>query len=88
MAQEYFNLNVYTPGGVLLKESTSEVTMPTAMGEIGVLPGHAPYTGILADGRLSYVSSVSKKSISVSGGFASFSSGTLNVLADQASAEG
>lgn len=88
MAQESFNLNVYTPGGVLLKESVGEVTMPTAMGEVGILPGHASYTGILAEGRLSYSAGGTKKSVSVSGGFASFSGSTLTVLADQASTEG
>lgn len=87
MAQESFNLNVYTPAGILLKESVGEVTLPTAMGEIGVLPGHASYTGILAEGILSYSQgSSAKKSLKVSGGFAAFSGNTLTVLADSAGA--
>ena len=36
-----FNLNIYTPTGVVIKGlSCKELTIPTVRGEINVLPGH------------------------------------------------
>lgn len=84
MANESFNLSIYTPAGLLLEEAVGAVTLPTAMGEIGVLPGHASYTGILASGTLQYLSGGSKKEVTVTGGFAAFAGNILTVLADSA----
>jgi len=47
-------LVIVTPERQLLNLSVSEVTLPGAEGELGVLPGHAPLITELGIGELSY----------------------------------
>ena len=47
-------LVIVTPERQLLSFSVSEVTLPGAEGELGVLPGHAPLITELGIGELSY----------------------------------
>lgn len=76
-------LKVYTPEGAVLNEKAQSITLQTAEGEIGILPGHARYIGLLGTGMLSYISEGgNRSSIVVSEGFAHFIDGTLTVLAD------
>ena len=86
MAAEEFTFRVCTPKGVFLEEKVSEVTLPSALGEMGVLPGHTDYTGNVGTGVLEYVpvGDSSAKRLVVSGGFASFTDGTLLLLSDNA----
>ncbi|MCB0321796.1 MAG: F0F1 ATP synthase subunit epsilon [Bdellovibrionales bacterium] len=82
-----FHLKICTPKGVFLEDQVSEVTLPSAYhGEIGVLPGHAAYTGLLGVGVLEYVSKSRKgpERVVISGGFTSFENNTLLVLSDSA----
>ena len=82
MAEAKFTLKIFTPAGLLLEEETSAVTLPSAVGEIQVLPQHAKYIGALGVGILEYISGTASKRMVVSGGFATFSSDTLTILAD------
>jgi len=84
MSSNSFLLKVFTPGGLVLETTASEVTVPTSMGEIGVLPLHASYTGLLGTGVVSYLCEETKapKRFVVSEGFVSFSDNTLTLLAD------
>lgn len=76
-------LKVYTPEGVVLDEKARTVTLQTADGEVGILPGHARYISLLGTGILSYVNERGEKaSIVASEGFCHFADGTLTVLAD------
>jgi F-type H+-transporting ATPase subunit epsilon len=83
MAEETFTLRVFTPAGLQVEARVSEATVPTSNGEIGVLAKHARYTGIVGTGILQYSGAdKAKNRIVVSGGFASFSSDVLTILAD------
>lgn len=82
---EDFKLRVITPAGVALDDSTSTVTLPTVDGQIGVLPHHTRYTGIIGAGRLQYDKvGGGIGELEISGGFVSFADDTLTILADQA----
>ena len=86
MADETFTLKISTPSGLFAEDTVSEVTVPTERGEIGVLPGHAEYSGVLGTGIVQYFSHSSDtvERVVISGGFASFSSGDFLILADSA----
>ena len=81
-----FGIRVVTPAGELVADKTNEVTLPSSNGEIGVLPNHTKYTGLLGTGILEYYGTEDKqiKRLVISGGFCTYSSGTLTLLADSA----
>ena len=84
MASEKINLKVYTPAGLILETSAAAVTLPSSEGEIGILPHHTRYVGLLGVGTLEYLdpdSSV-RHSFKVSNGFCNFVNENLVVLAD------
>lgn len=84
MADETITLRLLTPAGLVLEDKASSVTVPSSMGEIGLLPQHAKYSGLLGTGVLSYTqegSTVAKRLV-VSQGFCNFSGDTLTVLTD------
>jgi len=54
MLPEAIQLVIVTPERQLLNFDVSEVTLPGADGELGVLPGHAPLITELGIGELSY----------------------------------
>ncbi len=53
-----FKLDIITPKGVMISEKVSKVTVPGIDGSVGILPGHATYTGLLGTGVLSFTSEV------------------------------
>lgn len=79
-----FTLEILVPSGKILTESVQAVTLPTEMGEVGVLPGHASYTATLSTGILEFTSADGRmtKNLVVSGGIVQFQDGVLKVLAD------
>jgi len=84
MAKDSFTLRVLTPAGLVFEEQVITVILPSAGGEIGILPGHCRYTGTLGVGILSYelVGGQKGKPVVVTGGFCNFVDGKLVVLAD------
>jgi F0F1-type ATP synthase epsilon subunit len=60
------------------------VTIPTEVGEIGVLAGHCEYVGLLGTGLAVYQTSTDAtlKKCLVSGGISTFSGNVLTLLAD------
>ncbi len=80
-----FNFKIVTPERVVYAASVAQVTMPTAQGEITVLPHHIPLVSNLIPGELIVVDSEGKQqSLAVSGGFVQVYSQKLVVLADTA----
>ena len=79
-----FQLKVYTPTGLLVDELVDSLTLPTVDGEIGVLPHHVKYTGLLGVGALRFtgLKSGQTQRLVISGGFCSFADGIFTVLAD------
>ena len=54
MASASIELVLVTPERQVLRENVTEVTLPGAAGELGVLPGHAPLITELGIGELNY----------------------------------
>lgn len=79
------NFELVTPERVVLKEAATQITIPTEMGEITVLPNHIPLVAILKSGVLE-VKRVdgSLEVISVSGGFVEVLKTKVVILADTA----
>lgn len=80
-------LQITTPERTLFKGAVTQVSLPTAMGEITVLPHHIPLVSILAAGELRYVADGKENRMVVSGGFLEVKGNALTVLADTAERE-
>ncbi|MFH1255451.1 MAG: ATP synthase F1 subunit epsilon [bacterium] len=85
MDNKYINFEIVTPDRVVLREEITQITLPTKMGEITVLPNHIPLVASLRPG----VVHVKKKNggeeiISVSGGFLEVLKDKIVILADTA----
>lgn len=78
-------IEVATPERLMLKESVTEVVVPGANGEMGILPEHAPLLSELAPGVLRYtVEGQRQRSMCVSGGWVEVSQHSVRVLANTA----
>lgn len=84
MSDKSFKFKIYTPQGMVLDTQTESVSMPGIDGEVGILPEHARYVGVLGAGLVQYTAPGSSKPdhLIISGGFASFQVDTLTILAD------
>ena len=77
-------LEIVTPEKKALSETVDMVTIPTASGEIGILPNHAPLISALQAGILSYTKGGATNKLVVSGGFVEVGVNTVSILADVA----
>jgi F-type H+-transporting ATPase subunit epsilon len=77
-------LEIVTPEKRVLDETVDSVTVPTASGEAGILPNHAPLISALKPGILSYSNRGSTERLAVSGGFVEVSANRVSVLTDTA----
>jgi F-type H+-transporting ATPase subunit epsilon len=77
-------LEIVTPEKKVLDESVDSVTVPTASGEAGILPNHAPLISALKPGILSYSNKGATERLAISGGFVEVSSNKVSVLTDTA----
>lgn len=76
---------IVTPERVVLKEKIKQVSVPTKMGEITILPGHIPLVATLAPGVLEILKTNGEPDvISLSGGFVEVMKGKVVILADTA----
>jgi len=76
------NLEIVTPEKKVVSESVDSVSVPTAKGEIGIMPNHAPLIATLRSGVLSYSKGGTSEEMVVSGGFVEVSTDKVSVLAD------
>ena len=81
-------LEIVTPERKVFDDSVDSVTVPTASGEAGVLPNHAPLVSALKPGILSYSNKGTVDKLAVSGGFVEVSSNKVSILTDSAQAAG
>ena len=85
MSNNFIQFEIVTPERVVLKEEITQITLPTKMGEITVLPNHIPLVASLLPG----VVHVKKKDgedeiMSISGGFLEVLKDKVVILADTA----
>jgi len=78
------NLEIVTPEKKVFDDAVDAVTIPTAKGEIGVLPNHAPLISTLKPGILTYSNRGAMERMVVSGGFVEVSINKVSILADVA----
>ena len=76
------NLEIVTPEKKVVSETVDSVSVPTAKGEIGIMPSHAPLISTLRAGVLSYSKAGTTSEMVVSGGFVEVSTDKVSVLAD------
>lgn len=77
-------LEIVTPERRVFDDEVDFVTVPTASGEAGILPNHAPLISALKPGILTYSIKGSPTRIVVRGGFVEVKSDKVSVLADSA----
>ena len=81
-------LEVVTPEKKVVDAEVDSVSVPTASGEAGILPNHAPLISALKPGILSYSSKGSSEKIAINGGFVEVSGSSVSVLATSAASAG
>jgi len=77
-------LEIVTPEMKVVDAEVDSVTIPTASGEAGILPNHAPLISALKPGILSFTSRGTTERIAIGGGFLEVSNDKVSVLADTA----
>src|SRR6188768_902646 len=77
-------LEIVTPEKKVFDETVDSVTVPTATGEVGILPNHAPLISALKSGILSFSNKGASEKMVVSGGFVEVSANKVSVLTDVA----
>ncbi len=83
MAQTFL-LEIVTPSRKLLSREAEEITAPACLGEIGVLPGHAPMLTMLNPGVISYKKGPESGAIAIGRGYAEVLGDKTTILVDTA----
>lgn len=79
------NFKIVTPERVVYEKDIYQVSLPTAAGEITVLPHHIPLVTVLKTGEMLIKDEDGERPIAVAGGFVEVKDGEhLVVLADNA----
>jgi len=81
---ETLRLEVVTPSRRVLEVRASEVRVPGALGELGILPGHTPLLTSLGTGELKWTEGSNAGRLVVQGGFAEIQPDAVTVLASVA----
>lgn len=84
MATASFTFKVFSGRGLEVEETVRSVNVPSQVGELGFLPNHCEYVGLLAAGIVDYISDGSAKRgrCIVAGGVCTFRDNVLTLLAD------
>lgn len=77
-------LEIVTPEGRVYSDTVDTVVLPTAQGEIGILPGHIPLLTQLEAGELRVQKGNTQESLVCGSGFAEIAGDKVSVLAEQA----
>ncbi|HQZ97166.1 MAG TPA: F0F1 ATP synthase subunit epsilon [Pyrinomonadaceae bacterium] len=77
-------LEIVTPEKRVLDAEVDSVTVPTASGEVGILPSHAPLVSAIKPGILSFTVKGATDKLAISGGFLEVNANKVAVLADSA----
>lgn len=77
-------LHLVTPEKTALESSADFVVLPALNGEMGILPGHAPFLVQLAPGEVRVTSGSETRHLAVSGGFAEIRGDKVSLFAETA----
>ncbi len=75
-------LKVITPEKVVLDEEVSQVSLPTAGGEITILPGHIPLVTLLGKGDIVGIKDSEAIPLAIVGGFVRVADDEVAIMAD------
>jgi F-type H+-transporting ATPase subunit epsilon len=78
-------LDIVTPDRRVVVSKADDVVIPAKEGEIDVLPGHAPYLGVLGTGVLRFIAEGKTHHLMVSGGFIEVSGDKVVLMCESAS---
>ncbi len=79
------HLTMLTPERVVYDADILEMTVPTAMGEIGILPNHLPLVSLLKPGELRVKKDGTEIQLAITGGFIEVKPGNqIQLLVDAA----
>ncbi|MDP2340952.1 MAG: ATP synthase F1 subunit epsilon [Deltaproteobacteria bacterium] len=81
-------LDIVTPDRRVVVANADDVVIPAKEGEIDILPGHAPYLGILGTGVLRFVSEGKAIQLMVSGGFIEVDNDRVVLMCESAALQG
>jgi F-type H+-transporting ATPase subunit epsilon len=77
-----------TPSGVATSQPADSVTLPTAAGEITVLPSHIPLVSVLIPGIVTVRTGEKEQEFTVTGGFIQVTGDETVILAETAEPTG
>lgn len=80
-------LEIVTPEARVYSDTIDTVVIPTAQGEIGILPGHIPLLTKVEAGELRVTKGGQTIHLAVGAGFAQIEGDTVSVLAERAISE-
>ena len=75
---------IATPERVVYEDEIDQITLPTKMGEITILPNHIPLVSSLMPGEVLIKKGKEEIPLAVSGGFLEYNNNQLVILADTA----
>ena len=79
-----FKLKLIAPDGVKYEEEATEVTLPTADGEITVLPNHMSLISLLKPGEIIIKNGSKEHNLATEGGIVEIANNLVKILADTA----
>src|ERR1044071_2637093 len=80
-------LEIVTPEARVYSDTIDTVVIPTAEGEVGILPGHIPLLAQVQHGELRVTKGNETQLLAVSGGFVEVEGDRVHVLAEHAITE-
>jgi len=80
-------LEIVTPEARVYSDTIETVVVPTAEGEVGILPGHIPLVAEVEHGELRVVKNGQTEFLAVGGGFVQVDHDHVRVLAEHAITE-
>jgi F-type H+-transporting ATPase subunit epsilon len=78
-----FHAELVSPERKVFSGDVTEVVIPSANGDMGILANHAPIVAVLRPGMLTIKGGASPKSVYVRGGFAEVNAQGLSILAER-----
>ena len=78
------HIDIVTPTGCVLEGEIQSLTVPSKMGEIGLLPGHIPVISAIDVGPLLVQMDGKEKVYAVEGGFVEMAHDRINVITEMA----
>ena len=79
-----FKLKLIAPDGVKYESEAEEITLPTAEGQITILPNHMPLIALLKPGEIIIRNGSKTEELATEGGVVEVSANEVKVLADTA----